>query len=239
MFARKRHRWIASLLALCLASAGSSTSCGADAAPTSGEAPEGRVADPGPEERVEDGGPLVVFLGDSLTAGYGLAPDRAFPAVIERLLRDEGLPVRVVNAGVSGDTSAGGRARLPWLLKQRPDVLVVALGGNDGLRGLPPSSTRENLERIVENAQAEGVSVLLLGLRMPPNFGPDFTAEFERLYGEVADEHDVPLVPFMLEGVAGDPELNQGDGIHPTAEGQRRVAENVLPALRELLEARP
>ncbi|HZL99659.1 MAG TPA: GDSL-type esterase/lipase family protein, partial [Planctomycetota bacterium] len=178
-------------------------------------------------------------LGDSLTAGYGLAPERAYPAVLGRLLRDEGRPIRVVNAGVSGDTSAGGLTRLPWLLEQQPDALVVALGGNDGLRGLSPAGTRENLERIVETAKAQGVPVLLLGLRMPPNFGPDYTEEFEGLYARVAEELDVPLVPFMLEGVAGDPGLNQGDGIHPNAEGQARVAAHVLPSLRELLEARP
>jgi acyl-CoA thioesterase I len=186
-----------------------------------------------------DDAPLVVFLGDSLTAGYGLAEDQGFPAVIERTLRDEGRPIRIVNAGKSGDTSAGGLGQLAWLLQRAPDVLVVALGGNDGLRGLPPARTRENLTQIVTTAREQGVEVLLLGLRMPPNYGPDYTEEFERLYAEVAEALDVPLVPFMLEGVAGDPELNLPDGIHPTAEGQRIVAANVLPALRELLEARP
>ena len=186
----------------------------------------------------DTGAPLVVFLGDSLTAGYGLPGDSAYPAVIARALRDEGRPIRIVNAGTSGDTSAGGLSRLPWLLKQHPDVVVVALGGNDGLRGLPTTSTRENLARIIKAVQADGAKVLLLGLKMPPNYGPEFTEQFARLYPELADELDVALVPFMLEGVAGKPDLNQGDGIHPTAEGQRIIAENVLPALRVLLDER-
>jgi len=177
-----------------------------------------------------------VFLGDSLTAGNGLPGDSAYPAVVARTLRDEGRPIRIVNAGSSGDTSAGGLSRLPWLLKQKPDVLVVALGGNDGLRGVPPATTRENLGRIIRVAQAEGAAVLLLGLRMPPNYGPEFTEAFQRLYPELADELDVAFVPYMLEGVGGRPEMNQGDGIHPTGEGQRIIAENVLPALRALVD---
>jgi acyl-CoA thioesterase-1 len=242
MFARKRIRRLAPVLALALGWA--CTGCGTSVAPTAGEthgdpgdSGEAASAEAGEASAAGETGPLVVFLGDSLTAGYGLPEDSAFPEVIGRTLRAEGQPIRVVNAGTSGDTSAGGLSRLPWLLKQQPDVLVVGLGGNDGLRGLPPASTRDNLERIVEAAQAQGALVLLLGLRMPPNYGPDYTAEFERLYADVADELDVPLVPFMLEGVAGDPGLNQGDGIHPTAKGQEIVAGNVLPALRPLLEA--
>jgi acyl-CoA thioesterase-1 len=247
MIARKLS---APLLALFLALLAASGGCGSDesssdeearasrapAAPAAGVTGDMAAGVPGAADPADTDAPLVVFLGDSLTAGYGLPGDSAYPAVIARTLRDEGRPIRIVNAGSSGDTSAGGLSRLPWLLKQKPDVLVVALGGNDGLRGVPPATTRENLARIIQAAQAEGAEVLLLGLKMPPNYGPDFTEPFQRLYPELADELHVALVPFMLEGVAGHPELNQGDGIHPTGEGQRIVAENVLPALRALVE---
>ena len=252
MFVRKhshRHAW---RLALCTALCAAGLGCGADVPTPAGEAQAGRAASPetaaeaeapdAPEsasESAESGAPLVAFLGDSLTAGFGLAKDRAYPAVIERTLREEGHPIRLLNAGVSGDTSAGGLNRLPAVLKQHPDVLVVALGGNDGLRGLPTESIRKNLKAIVEAAREQGAQVLLLGLKMPPNYGPEYTESFERIYPDVADELDVPLVPFMLAGVAGDPELNQGDGIHPTADGQALVAGNVLPALRELLGKSP
>jgi acyl-CoA thioesterase-1 len=143
--------------------------------------------------------------------------------------------VRVVNAGVSGDTSAGGLRRLPWLLSQEPDVLVVALGANDGLRGLPLAQTADNLRAIVTQAQRAGARVLILGLRLPPNLGPDYAAEFEAMYARVARETGAPLVPFFLEGVGGVEALNQEDGIHPTAEGQERIAQNVLPEILPLL----
>jgi len=183
-------------------------------------------------------GPLVVFLGDSLTAGYGLAEEEAFPARLAAALRAGGRPVRVVNAGVSGDTSAGGLRRLPWLLAQHPDVMVVALGANDGLRGLSVSLTEKNLREIVAQARGKGVRVLLLGLRLPPNLGADYVRAFEALYPRVAREAGVPLVPFFLEGVGGVAALNQEDGIHPTAEGQRRIAATVLPYLEPLVQER-
>lgn len=180
-------------------------------------------------------GPRVVFLGDSITAGLGLEADQAFPAVVGRTLADDGLPVAVVNAGVSGDTTAGGLRRLDWLLRQKPDVLVVGLGGNDGLRGLEPSASEENLKAIIRKAREAGASVLLLGMLIPPNYGPEYTAQFRGIYPRLAREFDVPLVPFVLEGVGGDPKLNQPDGIHPTAEGHQRVARNVLPFLKDLV----
>lgn len=183
-------------------------------------------------------GPLVVFLGDSLTAGYGLTEEEAFPARLAAALREGGHPVRVVNAGVSGDTSAGGLRRLPWLLTQHPDVMVVALGANDGLRGLPVSLTEKNLREIVAQAKEKGVRVLLLGLRLPPNLGADYVHAFEAVYPRVARETGAPLVPFFLEGVGGVAALNQEDGIHPTAEGQRRIAATVLPYLEPLVEER-
>jgi acyl-CoA thioesterase-1 len=179
--------------------------------------------------------PLVVFLGDSLTAGLGLDEDQAYPAVLERELEEEGVPVRVLNAGVSGDTTAGGLSRIGWLLGQRPDVVVVALGGNDGLRALPVEQAEKNLREIVRRAQAAGARVLLLGMRMPPNYGPEYTQSFEGMYTAIAKDMNVPLVPFFLEGVGGERSLNQGDGIHPTAERQEVLAKNVMPYLEEVL----
>lgn len=177
----------------------------------------------------------LVFLGDSLTAGFGLGEEQAYPAILERRLDEAGLPVEVVNAGVSGDTSAGGLRRIDWVLKQEPDVLVVALGGNDGLRALPVDQLEGNLREIIRKAREAGARVLLLGVRMPPSHGQSYKSAFEAVYPRIAEDMDVPLVRYMLEGVAGDPSLNQPDGIHPTAEGQRVIADNVYPALARLL----
>lgn len=183
----------------------------------------------------EEPAPLVIFLGDSLTAGYGLPAEESFPALLSRLLEDEGRKVRIVNAGVSGDTTAGGLRRLDWLLPQKPDVVVVGLGGNDGLLGLSVRKTEENLRAIVVQAKATGARVLILGMKLPPNYGPEYTMRFERIYRVLAREERVSLVPFLLEGVGGDPTLNLPDGIHPNRRGQERVAGNVLPYLRDLL----
>ena len=179
---------------------------------------------------------LVVFLGDSLTAGLGLDEDQAFPALVEESLRESGRAVRVVNAGISGDTTAGGLARLDWLLRQRPDILVVALGGNDGLRGVPLESSEANLRAILKRAKAEGIRVLLGGMLIPPNYGPDYTGRFAAIYPRLAAELDVPLIPFLLEGVAAREELNLPDGIHPNVEGQKLVAETVLPYVERLVD---
>jgi acyl-CoA thioesterase-1 len=182
----------------------------------------------------------IVFLGDSLTAGLGLDENEAYPAVIERELRKEGLSFEVINAGVSGDTSAGGLSRLDWLLGQRPDVVVIALGANDGLRALPVEETEKNLREIVRRSREAGAQVLLLGMRIPPNYGPDYAGRFEAMYPRIAADLGVPLVPFLLENVGGVQSLNQEDGIHPTAEGQEILAGNVLPYLEKTLsEARP
>jgi acyl-CoA thioesterase I len=181
------------------------------------------------------GVPVVVFLGDSLTAGLGLDEDQAYPAILDRELREEGMPIRAVNAGVSGDTTAGGLSRIGWILGQRPDVVVVALGGNDGLRALPVEQAEKNLREIVRRSQAAGARVLLVGMKMPPNYGPDYTSRFEAMYRDIAKDMNVPLLPFLLEGVGGIRNLNQGDGIHPTAEGQEILAKNVLPYLEEML----
>jgi acyl-CoA thioesterase I len=178
---------------------------------------------------------VIVALGDSLTAGLGVGADEAYPALLEARLRREGFSYRVVNAGVSGDTSAGGLRRVDWALRLSPAVVIVALGANDGLRGQPPDALRDNLTRIIERAQAAGARVLLAGMRVPPNYGDDYARAFAGVYPAVAKATGVPLAPFLLDGVAGNPRLNQADGIHPTAEGQRRVAEVLWPYLKPLL----
>lgn len=183
-------------------------------------------------------GPRVVCLGDSLTAGYGLALADAYPALLERRLRDAGLDFTVVNAGVSGDTSAGGLRRLEWSLRGDVRALVIALGGNDGLRGLPPRELRANLERIITTAKGRGIPVVLAGMEAPPNFGASYTREFRDVYRSLAEQHDVAFIPFFLDGVAGVPALNQADGIHPNAEGQRRVAATIWHALAPVMDAR-
>ncbi|HEX5718933.1 MAG TPA: arylesterase [Thermoanaerobaculia bacterium] len=179
--------------------------------------------------------PLVVFLGDSLTAGYGLGGEQAYPALVEKRLEEEGIPIKALNAGVSGDTTAGGLARLDWLLSQKPDVVVVGLGGNDGLRGLPLEQAEHNLREIVRRAKAAGARVLLLGMQIPPNYGPEYAKGFSDMYPSLAKEMDVPLVPFLLEGVGGVADLNQADGIHPTAAGQEKVAELLTPYVADVL----
>jgi acyl-CoA thioesterase-1 len=178
---------------------------------------------------------VVVALGDSLTAGLGVAPDEAYPALIEARLRREGHGYRVVNAGVSGDTSAGGRRRVDWVLRSKPEVVIVALGANDGLRGLPVNDLRENLEAIVKQLQAAGARVLLVGMRVPPNYGDDYARAFAAVFPAVARRTGAALAPFLLDGVAGEARLNQPDGIHPTAEGQRVIATALWPHLRQLL----
>jgi acyl-CoA thioesterase I len=181
------------------------------------------------EERV------VVALGDSLTAGLGVARDEAYPALLEARLRREGHAYRVVNAGVSGDTSAGGRRRVDWVLRSKPDIVIVALGANDGLRGLPVDQLRANLEAIVKRLQAAGARVLLVGMRVPPNYGDDYARAFAAVFPAVARRTGATLMPFLLDGVAGDARLNQADGVHPTAEGQRVIAAALWPHLQRLL----
>lgn len=179
--------------------------------------------------------PRIVFLGDSLTAGLGLPQSQAFPSVISEKLQAEGYSADVVNAGISGDTAAGGRRRLTWALDGNVRVLVIALGANDGLRGNPVSAMKANLQAIIRDAKGRGIKVLLLGMEAPPNFGPEYTAEFREAFRDLAKEEDVPFVRFFLDGVAGVPALNQPDGLHPNAEGARRVAGTVWKALEPLL----
>lgn len=187
----------------------------------------------------EEARPLrVLFLGDSLSAGFGLSEEQAYPALLEQLASRSGESIEAVNAGVSGDTSAGGLRRLDWLLRSKVDILVIALGGNDALRGINPTETKKNIGAMIDRYRARFPRgrVLLAGMKAPPNMGPDYEAAFSRIYGELAEEKDVALLPFLLEGVAAVPELNQLDGIHPNAEGQRKIAGHVWPSLKTLLE---
>lgn len=181
----------------------------------------------------------IAVLGDSLTAGYGLADPatEAFPAVLERRLRERGYPCRVLNAGVSGDTSAGALGRLDRVLAEEPTHLIVEIGGNDVLRGLPPDELARNLDTIVARARARGVAVFLAGIEAPRNWGPDYVAAVQRAYREVAERHGVPLDPFFLEGAWDVPGHMQADGLHPTASGIRAIVERLLPGILAWLEA--
>ena len=178
---------------------------------------------------------VIVALGDSLTAGLGVAADEAYPALLEARLRSAGFDYRVVNAGVSGDTTAGARRRLDWVLRPRPEIVIVALGANDGLRGQPVTALRDNLTAIVTRLRESGPHVLLVGMRLPPNYGEAYATEFAATFRAVARGTSVAFLPFLLAGVAGDPSLNQPDGIHPNAAGHRIVAEHVWPSLQPLL----
>lgn len=192
----------------------------------------GRTRDRSNEKRV------VLFFGNSITAGFGLSPEEAFPALIGEKIDSLGLPFRVVNAGLSGETSAGGLGRVEWVLRVPVHVFVLELGGNDGLRGLPPTSTYENLRGIIEKVRARHPSakILLTGMEAPPNMGPRFTDAFRKLYADLAKEMDVTFMPFILQDVGGIPELNLPDGIHPTPQGHRIIAENLWPYLLPMLE---
>lgn len=179
----------------------------------------------------------LLFFGDSLTAGYGVDPDEAYPAVIQRKLAENGRAWRVVNAGLSGETTAGGLRRLDWILRQPVDIIVIELGGNDGLRGIPPETSRSNLEAMIKRIQerAPRAQVVLAGMQMPTNMGPDYTRKFAAMYPELAEKLKVTLIPFLLEGVGGVPRLNLPDGIHPTPEGHKVVAETVWRVVEPLL----
>lgn len=189
---------------------------------------------------VRSGMPRLVFMGDSITAGYGLDPDLAYPALLEQRIAAAGWSWRVVNAGTSGHTTSDGLGVLDWLLRQPVDVLVLALGGNDGLRGVPAAETERNLDEIVRRVRAadSGTAIVLAGMQAVPNMGYQYRAEFEAVFGAVAERHGLPFVPFLLDGVGGVCAMNQADGIHPTAQGQERVAEVVWEVLEGVLEER-
>jgi len=180
--------------------------------------------------------PRIVVLGDSLTAGLGLPIEEAYPSLLQKWIDQEGLQYEVVNAGVSGDTSAGGLSRLDWALDGDVRFLVVALGGNDALRALPAEELRRNLATIIERAQAKRIQVVLAGMEAPRNFGRDYDVRFHQVYPDLAKKYDVPLIPFLLQDVAGIERFNQRDGIHPTAAGAQMVAKNVWTALKPLLD---
>ncbi|NNL65361.1 MAG: arylesterase [Myxococcales bacterium] len=189
---------------------------------------------------VEDSRRVVLFLGDSLSAGYGLPLGESFPARIQQRIDAEGLPFRVVNAGVSGDTTAGGLRRIEWLLRQPVDTLVIQLGGNDMLRGLDLNALRSNLRRIAERTRKAhpGAALVVAGMQAPANLGRDYASAFRASFEQLAAEFDAAYIPFLLEGVAMQPGLNQSDGIHPTAEGHERVAETVWGVLAPVLRSR-
>ena len=180
------------------------------------------------------------MLGDSLAAGLGVDPEEAYPALLQKKIDAAGLNFAVINGGVSGDTSAGGLRRIAWYLRRKIDVLVLELGGNDGLRGVPPGETRTNLQGIIDAARKSqpAIKIVIAGMRLPPNLGQDYIAEFERIFPALARENRAALVPFLLEGVGGKPDLNAPDQIHPTAEGHKIVAENVWKILKPVLEAK-
>lgn len=181
----------------------------------------------------------IVFLGDSLSAGTGVQPQQAFPALVGEKVRERNLPYEVVNAGVGGDTTAGGLRRLDWLLQRRVDVLVLELGGNDGLRGLPISNIKNNLQAMIEKAKAKypDVKIVVAGMQMPPNVGPNYEAEFRQAFFDVAKQNDAVMIPFLLEGVGGLREYNQPDLIHPNPLGHKIVADVVWKTIEPLLSA--
>lgn len=203
----------------------------AQAPTTSSNPPEPTVDEPEPK--------TVVILGDSLTAGFGISRDQAFPALIQDEIDKLGWNVEVVDAGVSGDTTAGGLRRLDWLLKRKIDVLVIELGANDGLRGVPVSETKRNIQAIIDKTRRTypDVKIVIAGMKLPPNMGQDYAARFEKIFPELAKSNNAALIPFLLEGVAADPKLNLIDRIHPTAEGHKIVARNVWTVLKPVLES--
>ena len=190
----------------------------------------------GPPAAAEE--PAVVVLGDSLTAGYGLAQEDAFPARLEAALRAQGHAWRVIDAGVSGDTSAGGLARLDWVLADDPEIVIVELGANDGLRGLPTAQLEANLDAILARIREGGATVLLAGMEAPRNFGADYAAAFRAVYERLAARHGVAFYPFFLEGVAMEPALNQADGIHPNAAGVAEIVRRIVPHVVALVTGR-
>lgn len=227
-------RWTTAALAGLLALA----ACG-----DGGQADRKAPAPPPGRAPAESGGaeePVMMFLGTSLTAGYGLGAEYAYPALIQSKLDSAGLRYRVVNAGVSGETSAGALARIDWLLQEPPAVLVIETGANDGLRGIDPESMERNIQNIISHARKKrpDMRIFLVAMEAPPNLGPRYVRRFRQVYTDLAAENRVTLVPFLLNGVAGIDSLNQADGIHPTVRGQQIVAGNVWRALRPALERR-
>jgi acyl-CoA thioesterase-1 len=187
--------------------------------------------EPAPKPAAKTTGPVALFIGDSLTAGFGVDPEDAWPSLLNADWEKKGLPWRARNAAISGETSAGVASEVSWTMTPEVKLVFVCIGGNDGLRGLPTSELKKNLVALIAPLQKKGLRVALAGMRMPPNFGAERGREFAAVFPEVARERKIPFMPFLLEGVAGDPALNQGDGIHPNVEGHKRVAANVAKFL--------
>jgi len=179
----------------------------------------------------------ILFFGDSLTAGYGLSKQQAFPKLVEQQLNEQGYNVQAINAGLSGETSAGGLNRIDWILKQPVDIFVLELGANDGLRGLPIAQTKKNLQAIIDKVKEKNpkAKIVVAGMMVPPNLGPEYSQQFRKVFPEVAKKNKATLIPFLLDGVAGDESLNQPDGIHPNVEGHKIVADNVISVLKPLI----
>ncbi|MFD2999036.1 arylesterase [Pontibacter toksunensis] len=229
-----------SFLATCLAGMLALAGCGSDSTTAQLETEQEATTKAATTERAraETDTKTILFFGNSLTAGYGLEPDLAFPALIQERIDSLDLPYKVVNAGVSGETTSGGKSRIDWLLKQPVDVFVLELGANDGLRGVKTEETYNNLKAIIQKVRSKNpdVKVVLAGMQIPPSMGQKYTQDFREVYTRLAAEENVALIPFLLEGVAGNRELNQGDGIHPTEEGQKILAENVWDVLKDVIQ---
>lgn len=211
------------------------TSCGEA---TKKEEQETKEASSEGESKKEDEAKVILFFGDSLTAGYGLEEEEAFPALIQDKIDSLHMSYKVVNAGLSGETTSGGKNRIDWVLKQNVDIFILELGANDGLRGIPLEETQKNLQEIIDfvRKKNENIEIILAGMQIPPNMGQEYTSEFKSIFPDLAKKNNVQLIPFLLEDVAGNPELNQQDGIHPTAEGQKIVAENVWKVLNPVIQ---
>jgi acyl-CoA thioesterase-1 len=232
--------WVKRRLSVCLFAALASLcalgtiACGSDH-PNSRSASQ--ASEPPPvASKTGDERPKIVVLGDSLTAGLGLLETQSYPHLLQEKIDRDGFSYEVVNAGVSGDTTAGGLRRLDWSLQEDVRVLVVALGGNDGLRGLPAAEMKQNLAKIIETARAKNIAVVLAGMEAPPNYGPEYAASFRQVYRDLARQYHVLFVPFLLDKVAGQAALNQADGIHPNPEGAAIVADTVWNVLKPLLD---
>ncbi|MBF0444651.1 MAG: arylesterase [Magnetococcales bacterium] len=188
-----------------------------------------------PSNQVKAVEPVILCFGDSLTAGWGVSEKENYPTLLQQKLRENGFPHKVVNAGISGDTTASGLNRVKWSLRTNPSLVILVLGANDGLRGLPPNVIKENMNKIINIFKEKKISIVLGGMKIPPNYGITSSKKFELVFHELAAQHKTPFIPFFLEGVAGHPELNQGDGIHPNAAGYKIISENVWRILYPLL----